>query len=165
MKYYEVLEQNKNKIITKLELLFTKYKVQPVGNGYIDCIIMKNNLERFIEEVSNLGILISDISWWCYVNPNHSGHPHGMGGPKSIHYDGWFSELQNELFSLDEKQLYRLLISFDKQLIYIINLKTLDRIKDLLQIPFKYAPNKYISENKCVQPGLWLLVPDDWNRC
>jgi hypothetical protein len=165
LKYFDVLEVNKNKITHQLELLLIKYEVQSVGDGYIDCIIIKNNLEKFIEEVSNLGILISDVSWWYYVAPNHNGVPYGMGGPKSMYYDGWFSELQKDLYSLNKSVLKGILLSYDKQLIYSINLKTLERIKEMLENPFQYAPNKYISENKCVQPGLWLLVPEDWNRC
>jgi len=34
----------------------------------------------------------------------------------------------------------------------------------MLEIPFKYTPNDYIKENKCVNPGLWLIVPDKWKR-
>jgi hypothetical protein len=164
LKYFDVLEVNKTEITHQLELLFIKYKVQPVGDGYIDCIIIKNHLEKFIKDVSNLGILISDVSWWCYVAPNHNGFPHGMGGPKSMYYDGWFSELQNELYTLDKSILTEILVSYNKQLIYSINLKTLEGIKEMIEMPFQYAPNKYIEKNKCVQPALWLLVPDAWKR-
>jgi len=120
MKYLDVLEMNKVEIIERLEGLLIKHKVEPVGNGYIDCIVMKNNLEEFIICVSDLGILVPYASWWCYVDPSDSnnGCPHGMGGPQSIYYEGWFSELQNDLFSLDEQLIDSAMLSFDKQLIY-----------------------------------------------
>ncbi len=90
--YYDFLENNKKKIVDQLDKSIAKYKVQPVGNGYIDCIVMKDNLDGFIKEISDLGILISNASWWCYVYPNESnntGCPHGMGGPSlSIMKDG-----------------------------------------------------------------------------
>lgn len=166
MKYFDVLELNKQVIIQRLESLLLKYNVQPVGNGYIDCIIMKSNLIEFIMEVNNLGILIPYASWWCYVDPSNSnnGCPHGMGGPQSIYYDGWFSELQNDLFSLDEQSVEDTMQSYDKQLINSLNRKTFDGIKKLLEIPFKYTPNDYFNENKCINPGLWLIVPADWKR-
>ncbi len=38
MRYFDYLEINKNEFVTQLERILTLYKVQPVGNGYIDCI-------------------------------------------------------------------------------------------------------------------------------
>lgn len=113
MKYFDYLESNKKEIVTQLERLLTLYKVQPVGNGYIDCIVIKNNLDEFINEITALGILITDVSWWCYVNPTvkeSTECPHGMGGPESRYYDGWFSELQNDPFEVDEESVNSILI-------------------------------------------------------
>jgi len=167
MKYYDFLVRNHKEVIERLEELLRKYKVEPVGDGYIDCIVMKENLVAFIYEVSDLGILITYASWWCYVNPDeeiHTGCPHGMGGPRSIYYEGWFSELQNDLYGLEDKTIDKVLLSYDKQLIYTLNMNTLSGIKKILEKPFKYTPNDYIVGNKCVNPGLWLLVPDNWKR-
>jgi hypothetical protein len=167
MKYFDYLNTNKKEIVERLEDLLTRYKVEPVGYGYIDCIIMRDNLEKFIMEVSTLGVLITSVSWWCYVNPNESsqnGCPHGMGGPKSDYYEGWFSELQNEMYELDMTEVNSILEAYDKQLIGALNQKVLKRIWQMLEIPFLYTPNDYIPENRCVTPALWLLVPDDWRR-
>lgn len=166
--YINYLESKKNEFVSQLECLLAKYKVQPVGSGYIDCIVLKNNLENFIKEISALGILITDVSWWCYVNSSDSEAkecPHGLGGPESEHYEGWFSELQNEAFSVDGEKVSSVLNSYNEHLIYSINMQTLDDIKTMLKIPFKYTPKDYIEGNKCVMPGLWLLVPGDWKRC
>ncbi|MBK5243013.1 hypothetical protein [Clostridium sp.] len=42
----------------QLENLMTRYKVEAVGYGYIDCIVMKDKLDEFEKEVSTLGVLI-----------------------------------------------------------------------------------------------------------
>jgi hypothetical protein len=165
MKYFDYLESNKEYLVEQLERILTLYKVQPVGNGYIDCIIMKNNLKQFIDEVSALGILISDVSWWCYVDPvDSTGCPHGMGGPRSDYYEGWFSELQNDLYEVDKEKIDSLINLFDKQSVISINMQTLEDIENILKVPFRYTPTDYIQENKCVMTGIWLLVPDDWMR-
>jgi|GEM_PF-5176521 len=87
-----------------------------------------------------------------------------MGGPVSEYYNGWFSELQNEPYELEEETVKTLLKSYDRQLIGLINRDTLVKIKNILDTPFRYTPTEYILENKCVMPGLWLLVPDNWIR-
>ncbi len=108
MKYFEHLEANKKAIIEQLELIFTQYSVEPVGGGYIDCIVQKSHLVDFTQDLSMLGIAISDCSWWCYVDTSISketGCPHGIGGTKSKYYKGWYSELQNEMLSIRDALL------------------------------------------------------------
>ncbi|MWV43378.1 hypothetical protein GRF59_07000 [Paenibacillus sp. HJL G12] len=164
MMYFEYLNTRKKQFVEQLEYSLKSYKVQPVGNGYIDCITMKDNMKLFINEVSTIGILISVVTWWCYVDPsnNLSGCPHGMGGPISKYYEGWFSELQNEAYEVDEERLSSIIHFYDKQHITLLNQDTMNRIEQILKEPFRYTPSEYIKENKCVIPGLWLLVPDDW---
>lgn len=165
MKYYDLLNSNKETFLDQIEHLLQRHKVQPVGNGYIDCILLKENLDQFINDISALGILISDVSWWCYVDPNQSlGCPHGMGGPKSEYYEGWFSELQNDMYEVDQGRIASVMESYDMNLISSINKQTINRIHEILKHPFRYTPSEYIEENKCVMPALWLLVPDDWKR-
>lgn len=167
MRYFDYLESKKKEIVVQLETLFTFYKVQPVGNGYIDCIVMKDKLEEFIKEITSLGVLITDVSWWCYVNPSKiesADCPHGMGGPISTFYDGSFSELQNDFFEADVEKVNLILNSYNKDSIYSLNIQTIDEIKNMLNKPFRYTPSDFIEGNKCVMPGLWLLVPDDWKR-
>ncbi|GGH27754.1 hypothetical protein [Paenibacillus segetis] len=165
MKYYDLLNSNKDEFQNQIEHLLQKHRVQPVGYGYIDCILMINNLDQFVSDLSSIGILISDVSWWCYVDPNQNlGCPHGMGGPTSDYYDGWFSELQNDMYDVDKEIEEPILDAYDKQLIARINELTTIRIREILKEPFRYTPTEYIEENKCVVPALWLLVPDDWKR-
>jgi len=167
MKYFDYLELNKNYIVKQLEILFTEYKVQPVGNGYIDCIVIKSKMDEFIRKVGELGILIYVVNWWCYVDPNesaNSGCPHGLGGPKSEYFEGWFSELQNDFIKVDDASIKRITENYDKDSVYELNMKTSIEILKILKTPFRYTPHDYIAENKCVTPSLWLLVPDSWKR-
>ncbi|OAB38584.1 hypothetical protein PMSD_06090 [Paenibacillus macquariensis subsp. defensor] len=166
MKYLDYLSSNRITILNQLSISLHNHQVQPVGNGYIDCITMIDNLDLFIEEISDIRILISDVTWWCYVDPSRisSGCPHGMGGPKSEYYEGWFSELQNEMYETDKELVASIIDEYDKQLITTTNLKTKNDIRILLKEPFRYTPSEFIEGNRCVMPGLWLLVPDDWKR-
>ncbi|MFD2614181.1 hypothetical protein [Paenibacillus gansuensis] len=165
MKYFEYLDSNKRSLVEQIELIFTLYQVQPVGSGYIDCIIMRNNLKPFIDEISAIGVIISDVSWWCYFDPlNPKGCPHGMGGPKSEYYDGWFSELQNDMFEANKEKVDALINSYDKRCVKSTNMQTLEEIENTLKVPFRYTHSEYIPGNECVVTGIWLHVPDDWKR-
>jgi len=134
MKYYDFLNASKESIVEQVEYSLQLHKVQPVGNGYIDCIVMKENLDQFVNDISSIGILISDVSWWCYVNPNQQsiGCPHGMGGPGSDFYDGWFSELQNDMYEADKARIESIISLFDKSLVQKLNKETVYRIRELL---------------------------------
>ena len=76
-----------------LDNLIKEYKVQPVGTGYIDCIVSFENVLNFINDLSYININIYGLTWWCHCKDQNSGCPHGMGGPKSEYYRGWFSEM------------------------------------------------------------------------
>ncbi|WNQ10797.1 hypothetical protein MJA45_24780 [Paenibacillus aurantius] len=69
MKYFDYLNSNKKNLVEQLERILTLYKVEPVGTGYVDCIVMRDNLKQFVDEITALGVVISGVSWWCYVDP------------------------------------------------------------------------------------------------
>ena len=132
------MDENKK---TVLDELLVKYKVEPVGCGYIDCIILKENVENFVRELTALGIEITAVSWWCHCTDENKGKygcPHGLGGPVSVYHDGWFSETC-ELYSTD--------FSNDKIMSYIFD-----------EFP---AHEHYLP---CMVPALCLDVPDDWKN-
>ncbi len=82
------------------------YKIQPVGDGMIDLICPIENVVAFIDFCSTRSIQIKGFTWWCHVTDKHE--PCGMGGPKSIYFDGWFSEIQMDtLISFDTNEDYR----------------------------------------------------------
>lgn len=76
----------------KLDRLFQDLHVQPVGNGYIDCICPMDHVPDFIRSISDLGIRITKFTWWCYVSEGHE--PCGMGGPINKFGPGWYSEIE-----------------------------------------------------------------------
>ena len=117
-----------------IDNLLVKYKVQPVGNGYIDCIVPLENVKGFIYELSFNNILITGVSWWCHhtkENDEKYNYQFGMGGPKSKYFDGWFSEVPY-MFGKDFKN----------------NNDVIDYIF------FQAKKDKFYSP--CLVPGLWL---------
>ncbi len=114
--------------------ILIKYKAQPVGNGYIDCIVKKEYVKGLINELSNANIKITGVSWWChhtYENDKKYNYQYGMGGPKSIYFEGWFSEVP-----------------------YIFGSNFIDNTGVLNYIFIKVKGNKFYSD--CLCPGLWL---------
>ncbi|MBO4950139.1 MAG: hypothetical protein J6E38_03875 [Clostridia bacterium] len=78
-----------------VDKLIKEFNVVKVGNGYIDCIVPEK-IDSFIDELTKIGVFVTDISWWCHCtlsNKKLYGCPHGMGGPQSDVYAGFFSEL------------------------------------------------------------------------
>lgn len=75
-----------------LEDILRRHKVQPVGMGYLDCICPREGAALFLEEVSTVGITVTDYSLWQYVlSPEEAVR--GMGGPRCRYREGWYSEL------------------------------------------------------------------------
>lgn len=81
-------------------------KLQPVGNGMIDIICSFDNVDAFIDLCNAHEVSIKGFTWWCHVVDGHE--PCGMGGPKSIYYDGWFSEvLIDDMIRFSDNESYR----------------------------------------------------------
>lgn len=125
-----------------LDKLLLDYKIQPVGWGYIDCITIKENASGFIKSLSELGIRITDITWWCHCmigGNKETGCPHGEGGPRSKYFDGWFSEMYQ-----------------------IPNVKIKDN-NEIIQYIFNEWPTtkEYLP---CLIPAFWLDVSDEWRN-
>jgi len=126
----------------ELDKLLSTFKVQPVGWGYIDCITTKENVPGFIRTLIDLGIKVTDITWWCHYpmeGNKEKGCPHGGGGPKSIYFDGYFSEMY---------QIPNIKIKDNNEIVpYIFN-----------EWP---ATKEYLP---CLIPAFWLDVPDNWRN-
>ncbi len=128
-----VCSQDKASVKLKLDNLIQQYKVQPVGDGYLDCIITEN-ITEFIDELTNLGIKVVNISWWEH-NTGENVSIHGHGGLKSTYYSGWFSEMCHvPLTETHGNNEYT---------------------KKYISEDVKFE--KFYAEN--VVPGLWLKVP------
>ncbi|MCL2637960.1 MAG: hypothetical protein FWD48_06260 [Oscillospiraceae bacterium] len=119
-----------------LDDLIEKYKVQPIGHGYIDCIISLDNVFNFINDLSKMKFNVYGLTWWCHCKDENSDCPHGMGGSKSKFYQGWFSEMQLPLIKFEDNEQVKTYIKTPND----------DRIL------------------KCFVPALWIDVPDYWRN-
>src|SRR4026207_185373 len=93
--YIQNLQNNPDRFQSAIETLLEKYQVQPVGNGYIDLILKKENSLNLIRELTNLPVAVCSLSWWCHFTletESQLGCPHGYGGPQDKYGEGMFSE-------------------------------------------------------------------------
>ena len=123
----------------ELDKLLQKYNIQPVGNGYIDCIIMKENVKPFLQELTKINVFVTGVSWWCHCTKEHESKyhcPHGMGGPKSKYYEGWFSEM-----AVRHKDIYDGNQNAENYILYGVKAE-----------PFY---------SECLVPGLWLSADEE----
>lgn len=103
----QLISVNDKKI--RLDENMKKLSVQPVGNGYIDCICPFANVEPFINTMNKLNIKITGFTWWCLVINGHE--PCGMGGPRNIYGSGWYSEIppMGEVHEFPNKRQLRII--------------------------------------------------------
>ncbi len=135
-----------------LDQIIKSFKAQPVGNGYIDIIVLRENYKQFITDLIENGFVIKSISWWELCEGNKEGN-FGLGGPKSHYFDCWFSELSIDVddIELDEK------MTIENQAKFII-----DRV-EAKTIIFQ---NEIIAFKKIswLTPAIWLDIPNSWRN-
>jgi hypothetical protein len=136
----------------RLDELIEKYKAQPVGHGYIDIVVSRENYKSFIADLINGDYKIKSISWWEWC-PEKKDSEYGLGGPTSRFYSAWFSELS---IDVDDIELAE-------------NMKSENIIKELInRIETKSItfPNGIATfkQNSWLTPAVWLDVPDDWRN-
>lgn len=137
---------------SKLDEILEKHKAQPAGHGYIDIIVCRDNYKDFITDIVNNGFKIEGISWWEWC-PGKKGNEYGLGGPKSIYYNGWFSEISTDVDDIivstdttDENAISEIVERIEK--------KTLSFSKETVTF----------NKSNWLIPAIWLDVPDDWGN-
>lgn len=159
--YLQHLQAEHERYQTAIEGLLERYEVQPVGNGYIDLIVARSRASRLIEELAQLPVIVTALSWWCLVTAESQakwGCTHGCGGPLNKFGEGRFSEcnhypdfeIVNHGIALDDKSI-----------------ATEHIAQKCSKILSDYIEHRLLQESffsECLQPGLWLYVPDDWRR-
>jgi len=124
-----------------LDKVVNKYSECIVGHGYIDIIVLKENLSDFLHELSEMNVNINGVTWWCLCTEDSKRDcPHGMGGPK--YKDGFFSEIVEEFDQLPGIK------DNSKYLNLILNKETLSGLT--------------YTKDECLTPALWLEVPSEW---
>jgi hypothetical protein len=161
MEYTDILKNDglDNKKI--LDSIIRERKGQPVGNGYIDIIIKRENIDNFINDLTKHHFIINGVSWWFYCSEIGQKSEYGLGGPKSKYFTGWFSELYHDFDEIEIKQIME-----DNKLNYteIINNKFKEIIYNKQTI--KYFDGNYLSFQKDIEltPGFWVYVPEEWKN-
>ncbi len=138
----------------ELDLILEKYKAEPVGWGYIDIIVMRDNVKNFVREVITQDIHIDGISWWAYYPRLDIKLGVGMGGPISKFYSGWFSEIGIHA-TFDERQKF--LLTKQEEEKDIMNIVE-NKIIKMGNKKFSYKEHEFLT------PAFWLDVPDDWRN-
>lgn len=131
-----------------LDKILLKNQAQPVGDGYIDIIINPDNTYNFITEIKKSGFILEGVSWWEYCLEGIAEAKFGMGGPKSIFYNGYLAE---------------------------IPINDIDHFEDNVSVDFieSFLGNKVITNKQIgvinysqdrLWPGFWIHTPVDWKN-
>ena len=136
----------------RLDILLELHKAQPIGYGYIDIIVLRENYVQFINDLIQNGYLIKSISWWEWC-PQGKECEYGLGGPKSIFHDGWFSELPVDIDDIKIDTNLKNEDEFEK-IKYLIENKTIKYPKEIMTF----------KQNNWLTPAIWLDVPNDWRN-
>ncbi len=135
-----------------LDNLLFRYKAQPVGSGYIDIIVMRENFEPFAKELIENGFDIDAISWWEYVDDIGKSNSYGYGGPRSLFYPGWFAETCTETDEVPNVE------NPEGKLAVVINI-----VEN--KVLGEYG-EKIITYKNCssLTPAFWLRVDEEWKN-
>lgn len=133
----------------KLDSILEEYKAQPVGDGYIDIIISRENYKPFARMLIENGLFIEAISWWEYMDDPEKLNTYGMGGSRSKFYTGWFAEVGGNLDKIPESN------DALTTIIEIIENKVLGEYN-----------GKYVSfhNTKSLIPAFWLSIDESWKN-
>jgi hypothetical protein len=132
---------------TRLDGLLEEYKAQPVGDGYIDIIVLRENYRSLAKELIESGFLIEAISWWEYIEDIGTQNSYGMGGPRSKFYPGWFAETCTDIDDVPHSN------NVFAAVVEIVEGKVLGEY-DGEQVSFK--------KTKSLTPAFWLKVDENW---
>lgn len=135
-----------------LDDILQNHKAQPVGHGYIDIIVFRDNYKDFVSDLVKNGFKIKSISWWEWC-ADKKVNEYGLGGPESHFYNGWFSEIPIDVddfnFSTDTTQA-----DIIKEIIKKIETKTISFSDETVTF----------NESNWLTPAIWLDVSDDWRN-
>jgi hypothetical protein len=137
---------------TTLDNILEKHMAQPVGRGYIDIIVSRDNYKDFISDLVTSGYKIDGVSWWEWCEDKKENR-YGLGGPESVFYRGWFSEIP---VSVDDFSF-----SADTTKENIVQ-EILTKI-ETKSISFSDETVTFKASN-WLTPAIWLNVADDWRN-
>ena len=135
-----------------LDDILEKQKAQPVGHGYIDIIVSRNNYKDFVADLITNDFKIKSVSWWEWC-ADKKENEYGLGGPESVFYNGSFSEIPIDVedFNIAPETTKEITIN-----------KIIEKIDSKI-ISFSDEKVKF-SESTWLTPAIWLEVPDNWRN-
>jgi hypothetical protein len=161
--YISSLDKRKQQ---QLDELIAKYAAYSSDIAYGDIIVPRDNFVDFINSLTNIGIVVNSVDWWCNAteeNKSKYGCPHGYGGPMTRH--GWFSEMSHdfdEISSMEQDLFISLDTDFKIETVKTINDKTIKLIQNKRTITYADGTFLTFQNNPCLTPGLDLYVSNDW---
>ena len=153
-RYLIALESKATSVKARLEQLVDT-RAASGSSAFGDVFISQQQVEPFVAELSEAGVLIDSITPYCdYTKENRRryGCPHGGGGPGNTHgyyysemymMDGWY--LPDTIEQLAENEL-----------VDFYNHKALRYVLEDMKSEYRYSP--------CLVAGVDLLVPDNWKH-
>lgn len=135
----------------RLDKILEEYKIQPVGDGYIDLIVSRELYKKFVRVLIEEKFLLRSVSWWEWCL-NDEECKYGLGGPKSKFFNGWFAELPIDVDDLNLSKL-----SDEDAIKMVISLIDSKKIN---------YPNEIVTfrDSIWLTPAIWLDVPEDWKN-
>lgn len=136
------------------------------NTGYDDIIIPRDSIFEFINGLTNIGVVIASINWWCNMtiqNMDQHGCPHGYSGPETK--AGRFSGMYNDVDDIEEIEkdlFYSLLDNCKHQTIEKLNKIALNTILNKRIIIYPQGLSLTFKQNPCLTPGFDLCVPENW---
>jgi hypothetical protein len=152
----------------QLDNLIEKYAVYSNDTVYGDIIVPRDNFVEFINCLTNIGVVINSIDWWCNAtdeNKNKYGCPHGYGGPMTK--VGWFSEMSHDfddICKIESDLFLSLDTDFKTEVVKKINDKSIGLIQNKRTNTYVDGTFLTFKNNPCLTPGLDLYVPNDWEK-
>ena len=156
--YFERLLRTGEGMQHAIEALLAQYRVQPVGTGYIDLILPCPPAVALIQAVADLGVAIERMTWWCHATEESRtvlGCPHGGGGPRAHASTGIFSECYGypDFLPTTPDSGWSMV---PEQVAAVCSLQA----ETYLTTRLAHEP----FYSSCLHVGLWLAVPEQWNR-
>jgi hypothetical protein len=100
----------------------------------------------------NSGFKIKSISWWEWCAEKKENE-YGLGGPESIYYNGWFSEIPTDIDDI--------IVSTG-----VTNENIISKIVKCIETKTISFSDETVTFTKSnwLTPAIWLDVPDDWRN-
>lgn len=163
--YTSALKLHQKTIQQQLDNLIEQFTGEPVGDGYIDIIIIRERYAEFIHTLTALNLAIECVSWWCHATDEHKaslGCPHGFGGPMTRF--GWFSEMSFDFDEIAQEAINCLENSYTPANVKRINEMAAEIIRSKRTGPYPDGSYLEFQKDCCLTPGFWIYVPSDWRR-